>query len=96
MDKKGVSPSRIRQAVQVLRASLKQAVQDGLIGRDPAEGVKTPREVEREMLYVTSRQVSALSRAAQEISPGTGVLVTFYGLYRFAVVRASCPPPETR
>lgn len=77
MDDEGLSPSRIRQAVQVLRASLDQAVDDGLIGRNPAEGAKIPRDQHREMRFLTADQVRVLAQAADRAQPGAGTMVTF-------------------
>jgi integrase len=77
MEDEGLSPSRIRQAHQVLHASLKQAAEDGLIGRNPAEGVKVPPDTEREMLSLTVEQVRMLSSEAEKHQRGAGTLITF-------------------
>jgi integrase len=83
MVKAGLSPSRIRQAQQVLRASLAQAVQDGLIGRNPAEGISLPKQHQRETLFLTSFQLRDLARFADEIRSGEGTLITFLGYTGF-------------
>jgi integrase len=77
MDTEGLSPSRIRQAHQVLRASLDQAVHDGLIPRNPAVGVRVPADRPREMLFLTAQQSHELATIAEEHQPGAGTLVTF-------------------
>jgi integrase len=77
MEDEGLSPSRIRQAHQVLHASLKQAAEDGFIGRNPAEGVKVPPDTEREMLSLTVEQVRMLSSEAEKHQRGAGTLITF-------------------
>jgi len=77
MDADGLSPSRIRQAHQVLRASLDQAVDDGLIPRNPAVGIKVPADRTREMLFLTAEQVHELADLAGEHQPGADTLVTF-------------------
>ena len=77
MDEEGLSASRIRQAVQVLRASLKQAAHDGLIGRNPAEGAKIPQAHEREMKFLTVGQIRLLAERAEKIQAGAGTLITF-------------------
>ncbi|MGZ5383227.1 MAG: tyrosine-type recombinase/integrase [Acidimicrobiia bacterium] len=43
MTEEGLSASRIRQAHQCLSAILEQAVDDGVIGRNPARRVELPR-----------------------------------------------------
>jgi integrase len=77
MDTEGLSPSRIRQAHQVLRASLDQAVHDGLIPRNHAVGIKVPADRTREMLFLTAEQVHELAAIAEQHQPGAGTLVTF-------------------
>lgn len=77
MDAEGLSPSRIRQAHQVLRASLDQAVHDGLIPRNPTVGIKVPADRTREMLFLTAEQVHDLADIAGGHQPGADTLVTF-------------------
>lgn len=77
MDDEGLSPSRIRQAHQVLHASLEQAAEDGLIGRNPAAGVKVPSDEEREMLFLTVEQVRTLALEVEKYQRGAGTLITF-------------------
>lgn len=77
MNDEGLSPSRIRQAVQVLRSSLDQAVGDGLIGRNPAKGAKIPADHHREMKFLTVEQVRLLAEAADEAQHGAGTIITF-------------------
>jgi integrase len=77
MDAEDLSPSRIRQAHQVLRASLDQAVHDGLIPRNPAAGIKVPADRTREMLFLNVEQVHELAATAEQRQPGAGTLVTF-------------------
>jgi integrase len=77
MDTKGLSPSRIRQAHQVLRASLDQAVHDGLIPRNPAVGAKVPVDRTREMLSLTAEHVHEFAAITERHQPGAGTFVTF-------------------
>jgi len=77
MHQEGLSASRIRQARQVLRASLEQAVVDRRIARNPTAGVKVPIEQPREMRFLTAEQVRDLAEAANRFQPGAGGLVTF-------------------
>lgn len=76
MHGEGLSPSRIRQAHQVLSASLKQASLDGLIGANPAAGVELPREQPRKMNPLTVEQIEALATYADDLQAGAGTLVT--------------------
>jgi Phage integrase, N-terminal SAM-like domain len=48
----GLSPSRVRNAHQVLSQVLAAAVEGGRLARNPAAGVRLPRRVEREMLFL--------------------------------------------
>jgi integrase len=64
----GLSPSRIRQARQVLSASLQSAVEAGYIGANPAAGVKTPRERPREMRFLSAEEVERVAAATPEPS----------------------------
>ena len=72
----GLSPSRIRQAHQVLRASLDQAVKDGLLAKNPARDVSLPKSNPRRMTALTMEQAQALSLLAEDHQPGAGMLVT--------------------
>jgi integrase len=76
MADEGLSPSRIRQAHQVLSASLKQAVLDGLIDSNPASGIELPREKRRKMTALTVEQINALAAYAEDLQAGAGTLVT--------------------
>lgn len=73
----GLSPSRIRQAHQVLRASLDQAVHDGLIGRNPAVGVRVPADRAREMLFLNVAQARHIAAAGGKRQLGADTLITF-------------------
>ncbi len=76
MADEGLSPSRIRQAHQVLRASLDQAVHDGLLPRNPAVGIKLPSDRPREMTVLTPEQAQQLAHIAETLQPAAGTLVT--------------------
>jgi len=54
MSQEGLSPSRIRQAHQCLSAILEQAVDDGIIGRNPARRVELPRLAQPEHRFLTA------------------------------------------
>lgn len=79
MADEGLSPARIRHAHQVLRATLQQAVGDGLIGRNPADGVDLPRQDGREMLFLNAHELDRLAQIADSVRHGEGALVTFLG-----------------
>ena len=65
----GLSGARIRQALQVLRASLDVAVSDGLIIKNPASGVKAPRVEKRRQRYLTADELGRLADAARDYGP---------------------------
>jgi integrase len=69
----GLSPSRVRNAHQVLSQILAAGV-EGRIARNPAVGVRLPRIVRRDMHFLTARQVEDLAAA---IDPRYGRLVRF-------------------
>jgi len=83
----GLSPSRIRNAHQVLAQVLAAAVEGGRLARNPATGVRLPKRVEREMLFLDAAQVEQLADA---IGPHYRVLVCFlaYTGLRFGEVVA--------
>jgi integrase len=83
----GLSPSRIRNAHQVLAQVFAAAVEGGRLARNPAAGVRLPRRVEREMLFLDAAQVEQLADA---IAPHYRVLVYFlaYTGLRFGEVVA--------
>jgi integrase len=72
----GLSPSRIRNAAQVLGQILDAAVSGGRLHRNPAQGLRRPRIVEREMTFLAAAE---LERLASEIADPYGVLVRFLG-----------------
>jgi integrase len=70
----GLSPSRIRNAHQVLAQVFTAAVEGGRLARNPATGVRLPKRVDREMLFLDAAQVEVLADA---IGPHHRVLVYF-------------------
>ena len=72
----GLSPSRIRNAAQVLGQILDAAVAGGRLHRNPAQGLRRPRIVEREMTFLSAAE---LERLASQITDPYGVLVRFLG-----------------
>jgi integrase len=75
MTTEGLSASRIKQAKQVLSAPLKLAVNDGILARDPASGVKVPTVRRREQRFLTAEQVTALAAAAENAQTGAGLII---------------------
>jgi integrase len=64
----GLSPSRVRQAYQLLSAVMKSAVESEYIARTPCIGVKLPRTQSREMQFLSADQVEALAESTGEFS----------------------------
>ena len=54
MEADGLSPSRIRQARQVLRALLTAAQRTGYIAKNVTDGIRLPREIPRKMRFLTA------------------------------------------
>ena len=71
----GLSASRMAQAKRVVSAVLSEAVNDGLIGRNPAEMVKVPKTRERDQRYLTAEQVTELAEVIEQRMRGGGLLV---------------------
>jgi integrase len=69
---RGLSPSRVRQALVVLSQVMAAAVEDGIIVTNPCTGVRPPRLTQTEPRILTPTQVAALSAA---VKPPYGVLV---------------------
>jgi len=84
---RGLSPSRIRQAYQLLSASMKAAVESGYLARSPCVGVKLPKLVRRDMLFLTPTEIERLASCIVE---PYGVMIYFaaYSGLRFGEVTA--------
>jgi integrase len=70
----GLSPSRAKHAYYILFAVLEAAIQAGALVRNPAAGVRAPRDRSREMHFLSAAEVE---RLAEAIVPPYGVLVRF-------------------
>lgn len=79
MTEEGLSAARIRQARQVLHASLNQAVDDGVIVANPTERVKPPTVRPRRQRFLTADELTLLADNAETIRPGAGAVVWFLG-----------------
>ena len=80
LDASGLSPSRIRQARQVLSSAMKAAVEAGFIAANPASGVKVPRTRPKEKLFLTAEQVELLADAIDEQYSALVYLLAYGGL----------------
>lgn len=63
MRRQGLSASRIRQAVVLLRQMLEAATRDGMVGRNACAGVKLPKLTHREAAYFDPQTVEAIAKA---------------------------------
>ncbi len=88
MTREGLSSSRIRQAHQCLSAILEQAVDDGLLGRNPAKRTELPRASQPEHRFLTAEQVARLAEAMPTRQHATMVYVLAYGGLRWGEMAA--------
>lgn len=65
----GLSPSRTRQAYQLLSSIMKSAVVSRYLNASPCIGVRLPRQERREMLFLTADQLARLAAASGEHAP---------------------------
>ncbi len=65
MRAKGLSDSTIRSTYIVLRIGLNGALRDGLLGRNPAALVASPKAARREAKYLDAHIVTAVLKAAE-------------------------------
>ncbi|MCH8993084.1 MAG: site-specific integrase [Acidobacteria bacterium] len=79
MTDEGLSAARVRQARQVLHASLEVAVADGLLARNPTEQVKPPTVHRRRQLFLTAGELATLSEACEDRQPNMGAFVLLLG-----------------
>jgi integrase len=66
----GLAPASVRQVHRVLSLILDMAVRDGQLARNPAAGVRLPRQVRGEPVFLTMGQVEELVVAAGAGGPG--------------------------
>ena len=60
----GYAPSTVGKAVQILRAAMDSAVEDGMIPRSPIRGVKIPTRPAVEKRYLSHAEITDLTEAA--------------------------------
>lgn len=65
MEARGLSPRTIRYTHAVLSSALKAAVEDHRLARNPATGIKLPKQERREMHCLAPDQAAAFLRAAE-------------------------------
>lgn len=84
MAAEGLSPSRVRNCFNVLAASLEAAVNQGLIGRNPARGVELPSlPLYDDRRFLTAQEVDRLADATESVADRALVLVLAYGGLRW-------------
>lgn len=66
---RGLAPGSVRQIHRVLSLVLDGAVRDGRLATNPASGVRLPRHVRGEPVFLTMGQVERLALAAGEHAP---------------------------
>ena len=75
MSSEGLSASRVRAAKGRLAQCLEMAVHDGLLLRNPADGIKTPSVRSRPQRFLDAANVSRLATAAEGRLAGAGLVV---------------------
>lgn len=88
MTSEGLSPSRIRQAHQCLAAILEMAVDDAVIGRNPARRVELPRIGQPEHRFLTESQVDRLADSMPDHQHRTIVYLLAYRGLRWGEMAA--------
>lgn len=69
MTTEGLSPSRTRQAYNVLSSSLQAAVRSDMIRSNPADGVKLPKIKDSEMRHLTPAEVDITTESSNAETP---------------------------
>jgi integrase len=63
-------PASVRKMMEVLRAALKQAVANGLLQRNPCDGVTLPKAEQKEIEFLTPEEQDALLKALPDTDNG--------------------------
>ena len=87
LEQSGLSPSRIRQAHQVLHASLKAAIDGGYLTINPAAGTRLPRTPRRETRFLDATELGRLVDVAGD-RWGALIMVLGYGGLRWGEAAA--------
>jgi hypothetical protein len=108
MSNEGLSPSRVRNCFNVLAACLDAAVNEGLVGRNPARGAELPAQAaQAEHRYLTAQQVDDLASSVPTLADRSLILTLAYGGLRWGEAVAlrggestscagGCPSPKLR
>lgn len=84
MSDEGLSSSRIRNCFNVLAACLDAAVDEGVLGRNPARGVELPAQAaQAEHRYLTAQQVDDLASSMPTQADRSLIFVLAYGGLRW-------------
>ena len=75
----GLSAASVRQARQLLHASLEVAVVDGILARNSVDVVKAPTVRPRRQLFLSEDELARLAGAVEDRQPTMGTLVEFLG-----------------
>jgi integrase len=99
MQNAGLSPSRIRQAANLLGSILKAAVNEDMLTKNPCASARLPRMRQREMAFFTVEQVECIA-ATTRAPYDTLIHVLAYTGLRFgeaaALRRNDCELPRAR
>lgn len=76
----GLGPSAVRQARQVLNSMLQLAVETGYLVTNPVAGVRTRRQPDPEMLFLTAEEVERLASVIREPYSSLVHLLAYGGL----------------
>lgn len=77
---RGLGPSGVRQARQVLNSMMQLAVETGYLVSNPVAGVRTARQPEPEMLFLTAEEVERLAATIREPYSTLVYLLAYGGL----------------
>lgn len=93
----GLAAGSVRKAYLVASLVLDGAVKDGRIAKNPATGVRLPRQVQREPRFLTPAELSALALAAGPNGLGIAVLgLTGLRFGEFAALKVGRLDPVRR
>lgn len=65
-DRKALGAQTVRRAMFVLSLVLERAVQDGVIDRNPAKGLRLPAKTRKPIVYLSHAQVEELAQASDK------------------------------
>jgi len=80
LEKRELSPARIRQAYRLLSMILKSAVESDYIAKSPCVGVRLPKWTKRKTNYLTAEEVERVAEAAAPNNETLIYLLAYGGL----------------